>query len=248
MYNRADLSEQEAFDEVCWDLSDEEGHPEIKPRPKRLTITGSRKPETEKIVYIDTTPSQTKAYATYLVIGLVVGLLLALLCVRISGTKGTLSSGIAPISTAHTFATLTPAGVKQFQSDCLVYQPPTLQQDMTMFAEHGEANDSVTENALICNIYQDSAARAVYGAEYIVSAVQRPMIDEGKVCNAAERYFTDALRLISDNNLATSAEQWVKTAIHDMNRPGAVSQATFGDVTLTCYGAPWMRVLTVTPK
>lgn len=248
MYQRTAVTEQEAFDDVCWDLNDEEGRPQFTSTPKHRATGGARTSAAEKIVYIDTTPNQTKAYCIFTVIGLALGMLLTIWFFHTTGPKGVLASGITPIRAEHAFANLSPENVKQAQSDCLSYQAPAILPDLSLFAEHGEATDSVTENALICNIYQDNNAHEVYGAEYIVSAISHPHIDEGKVCDAAERYFSDALRLLNNQKLAMRAEVWVKTAIHSMNKAGAVTQSTFGDITLTCYGTPWMRVLTITPK
>lgn len=242
MLNHTD-AEEDSGTTVRWDLTN---HTHSVSRVPRSDIPANNPREVEKVVYVDTSPGYLRLNAMFAAGGGMLGMLLLILVYCIFGPHGTLSTGVKPIHASRVLLGITADTIKQLNLG-VAFQAPTVTTDVTMLIEHGDGSDMFSEDGLLCNIYQDSSSQRVFGVEFIVDSMRRPVQDEDKLCDTANRFFADALPLLGDQHTVARAEEWVKTTVRNVKNAGAVSRTTYGKITLTCYGTPWTRTLILAP-
>lgn len=258
IFDRPPADYEDESKEPVWDLSDHSGAPapvKRAPRPAPSPAPLPARAPAPRVAYRDSKndkdfdDQQTrKEFLAIALGGAVVGVILTLLISSLMSFHGVLAKGITPMDPNVAFRSLTPDIVRNDVTQINYFFSPCVMSDLTMFVEHGEASDNLTDAVLICNIYEDSARQQVYGVEFSVDASSRAVEGETKIEDAAQRLFHEAVQLTGSYLDADHAERWAQIALRKSQRIGAVSRATFGHATLTCYGTPWTRSLLITPR
>jgi len=260
MFDRrpADYKEDDNRDEeLVWNLSDHSGAPEKQrsTRPvatKRAVRPPASRAEQESAPPVYPAHQAQHVRDTYLALaigGLVIGVVLTLIISALFNNHGQVTMGITPMQRSRSFYLLTPDEVKGRLTLVRDFRDaPAILDDLSMFVEHGASIDPVTQNLLVCNIYEDTLRQKVYGVEFIVDTSSHPVQDEGKIQDCAGRLFQDAMPLTGSELEAKHAGKWEQAVLRLIRRIGAVSQSPFGLANFTCYGTPWSRSLLVTPR